>query len=97
LSTSQPVADGTEEEYIARVEPRIESRIRAERAVAAGFSPLHVATLTAQHSIFRTTNHDYGSATVTEYEHPPTYRIVTHKFTEWQHLGLNFEHGGFNL
>jgi hypothetical protein len=91
-------ADETEEEYIARVEARVEARIRAEGAVPERFSRLNVApTLTSQHPIFRTTNHDYGSMAVTEYERPTRYRVVTHEFTERQHLGLNFEHGGFNL
>jgi hypothetical protein len=91
-------ADETEEEYIARVEARIEARIRSEGVVPARFSRLNVApTLTTEHPIFRTTNHDYGSMAVTEYERPTTYRTVTRQFTERQHLGLNFEHGGFNL
>jgi hypothetical protein len=91
-------ADESEEEYIARVEARIEARIRAEGVVPERYSRLNIApTLTFQHPIYRTTNHDYGSMAVTEYERPTTYRIVPHEFTERQHLGLNFEHGGFNL
>jgi hypothetical protein len=88
----------TTEEYEARIEERVEARIRSEGKVPGRFANLNrPPTLTTEHPIFRTTNHDYGSMSVTEYERPTTYRTVTREFTERQHLGLNFEHGCFNL
>jgi hypothetical protein len=90
--------DETEAEYIARIEARVEERLRHEGQVPERFSRMSRSpTLTVEHPIFRTTNHDYGSMPVTEYERPMTYRTVSRQFTEKQHLGLNYEHGGFNL
>ena len=90
--------DETEEEYLARIERRVEERLRAEGEVPERFSEMGVApTLTREHPVFRTTNHDYGSMPVTEYERPTAYRTVPRTFTEKQHLGQNFEGAGFNL
>lgn len=90
--------DETEEEYIARIEKRVEERLKAEGEVPQRFSEMGTApTFKDEHPVFRTTNHDYGSVPVTEYERPATYRTVSRQFTEKQHLGFNFEHGGFNL
>lgn len=89
----------TEEEYYMRLEARVQERLSEEPGkVPERFSQISRApTLTEEHPIFRTTNHDYGMVNVTEYERPQTYRTVTRQFTEKQHLGFNFEHGGFNL
>lgn len=89
----------TQEEYWARIEARVQERLNAEKdQIPDRFSEITVApTLTSEHPIFRTTNHDYGSMSVTQYERPTTYRTVSRQFTEKQHLGFNFEHGGFNL
>jgi hypothetical protein len=86
------------EDYAARIEARVEAQVRSEGQIPGRFAQLKVSpTFRTEHPIFRTTNHDYGSMAVTEYERPPTYRTVTREFTERQHLGLNFHHCGFNL
>jgi hypothetical protein len=85
-------------EYEERIEQLVALRLKNEGQVPGRFANLHRApTLTIEHPIFRTTNHDYGSMDVTEYERPTCYRTVSRAFTERQHLGLNFLHGGFNL
>jgi hypothetical protein len=90
--------DETVEEYTQRIEARVEARLRSDGQVPERFSRLNRApTLTVEHPIFRTTNHEYGSMSVTQYERPTTYRTVSRQFTERQHLGLNFVHSGFNL
>jgi hypothetical protein len=88
----------TVEEYTQRIEARVEARLRSYGQVPECFSRLNRApTLTVEHPIFRTTNHEYGSTSVTQYERPTTYRTVSRQFTERQHLGLNFVHSCFNL
>lgn len=84
--------------YLARIEARVQEKLAAEGQVPDRFSTLTSrGTFREEHPIYRTTNNDYGAMDVSEYERPSTYKTVSRQFTEKQHLGINFEHGGFNL
>jgi hypothetical protein len=90
--------DETAEAYVARLKAVADARMIRDDTVPERFSHLGVPrNLTLQHPVFRTSNHDYGSRAVTQYERPITYRPVSHEFTERQHLGINFRHSGFNM
>jgi hypothetical protein len=54
-------------------------------------------TYNDEHPIYRTTSHDYGSMAPSSYEVPLGYYTLSRKFTEKQHLGSNYEGGGFNI
>lgn len=91
--------DETEEEFYARIMARVEQELNQESSkVPDRFNTMSRApTLTDEHPVFRTTNHDYGQVPVTGYERPTEYHTVQRRFTEKQHLGMNYEHSGFNL
>jgi hypothetical protein len=88
----------TEEEYNERILAKVDSKLADDGQVPERFSrTTRSATLRREHPVFRTTNHDYGSMPMTEYERPVTYRVVSRHFTEKEHLGANYEGGGFNI
>jgi hypothetical protein len=90
--------DETEEEYTERLAEEVERRVADDGAVPGRFTQRsRSTTLRREHPVFRTTNHDYGSLQMTEYERPPCYRVVSRHFTEKEHLGVNYEGGGFNI
>ncbi|OHT04937.1 hypothetical protein TRFO_27437 [Tritrichomonas foetus] len=91
--------DEDEETYMARVMKRVEERLAQEsKQVPERFSEITRApTLTIEHPVFRTTNHDYGMMDVTQYERPTEYHTVSRRFTEKEHLGANFEGANFNI
>lgn len=87
------------ETYLARIEARVQERLAKEMGdVPERFSEVtSTGTMKDEHPVYRTTNHDYGSMDMSEYERPAVYKTVSRQFTEKQHLGINFEHGGMNL
>ena len=91
--------DETQEEYMARVMARVEQKLAdEEKAVPERFHELQQESRAPKENpIFRTTNRDYGRQNMSQYEVPTEYHTVNRTFTEKQHLGLNYEHGGFNL
>ena len=91
--------DEDRETYLARIEARVQERLSKETGtVPERFSEVTIKnTFRDEHPVYRTTNHDYGSMDMSEYERPAVYKTVSRQFTEKQHLGLNFEHGGMNL
>ena len=91
--------DEDRETYLARIEARVQKELESEHEkVPERFQEMSRApTLVDEHPVYRTTNHDYGSMPVSQYERPVEYHTCSRAFTEKQHLGLNFEHGGFNL
>ena len=91
--------DETQEEYLARVEARVQERLNAEaNQIPDRFNNYQrPETLQDQHPVFRTTNHDYGAVTMSDYERPTVYKTFSRHFTEKEHLGFNYEHGGMNL
>lgn len=91
--------DEDEETYLARIEQRVQERLKKEfEGIPERFSELSGrSTRTIEHPIYRTTANDFGSMDMSEYERPTCYRTVPRQFTEKQHLGLNFEGSGMNL
>jgi len=85
--------------YMKRIEERVQQRLTEEYSSVpdrfGNMSP--VATKKTEHPIFRTTTNDIGKMEMSEYERPNVYRTAPRNFTEKQHLGINFEHGGLNL
>jgi hypothetical protein len=73
----------TVQEYTQRIEARVDAPLRSDGQVPERFSRLNRAhALTVEHPIFRTTNHEYGSMIVTQYERPTICRTVSRQFTE---------------
>ena len=88
----------TQEEYLERINKRVEERLKYECNVPERFSNLSSKnSLKIESPIYRTCNNDYGSIDMTEYERPSSYHVIQHTFTEHQHLGQNYEHPGMNM
>ena len=90
--------DENENEFISRILKRVDDEYEQESKVPERFFTMKLAsTLTHEHPAFKTTNHEYGKLPVTEYERPSEYHTVSRKFTETQHMGLNFEGANLNV
>ena len=87
------------ETYIKRIEEKVEQKLKDEySSVPQRFSDLSTkSTKKDEHPIFRTTTNEFGKMDISEYERPTVYKTAPRNFTEKQHLGINFEHGGLNL